>query len=584
MHVLLSASLATLTWSPSASAQDYDFADVEETGRLSVALHARVASLSHDGSVMYAPATLGSGSARQCVIRQMDLDTDSFDGSDTITLGAGFCQGTTIDSQGNLYAVTTRASGSTISSGHNRLYRVDTTGAVTFVALVGNPFGPYYVALDRSETRAYVPMRDSLGGHVNVVDISGGALTSPSVFTLGSGVGPNHVIADPFSDDMFVFGSRNTRFYRVNSAGPVSSRRTGLAGSSTGGGTRIVPGAVLVYAAGVVHAYDYDAPHDLLGTFPRAGGTPVVLPGGRQMVVSNQLAGAHGLETLDVDVGSSSFMTVQGGRYETENQARQWGFDPTRNDRFSFYDATARQNVLLEVRTPAADDPCLLAVERLRLADRASAPSLASHGTTEVGADADAGDIVSDGAVRLRSRAFVDGSVVSGDAVTLQHGADVSGTIEEDVAVDLPSIPTVAGPGTSATPLVVNSGESHTILPGALGQVTVNSNATLVLDGAGDFGFDRLVVNQGGVISYDDGARIFVHRGMTWRGSQDGPGALPFAQSGSGWTHFEASYDGSITAPSASVRLAGNGGPLYVGAQYVARQLLVESDVTVTCE
>ena len=38
----------------------------------------------------------------------------------------------------------------------------------------------------------------------------------------------------------------------------------------------------------------------------------------------------------------------------------------------------------------------------------------------------------------------------------------------------------------------------------------------------------------------------FVHRGMTWRGTQIGDGPLPMGQSGTGWTHFEAAYDGSI--------------------------------------
>lgn len=234
---------------------------------------------------------------------------------------------------------------------------------------------------------------------------------------------------------------------------------------------------------------------------------------------------------------------------------------------------------------PPAGGPCILGVDKVRLADRATTgDDIASYGTTELGADAVSGSIESDGRVFLRSRAIVNGDVVTSGIVREQQHAQVLGTITEYGTPILPAIPVVGGPGYGSGNLVVGSGQTRTLTPGTYGNVTVNSNATLVLDGAGEYGFRRLTVNSGATLDYTAGAELFVHDRFIWRGTQAGAGPLDFGQTGTGWTHFEADWDGAIVAPDANVRLAGNGGPSYVGSAFVGRSILVETDTTVTCD
>ena len=230
-------------------------------------------------------------------------------------------------------------------------------------------------------------------------------------------------------------------------------------------------------------------------------------------------------------------------------------------------------------------EACLFGVDRVRLADRASTSgSVASHGRTELGADAESGRIDSAGRVVLRSRAVVDGDIVTGDVVRQQQHSEVIGMVTEHGGPELPTVPVVVAPDVDSGSFVVSSTTSHTLAPGGYGDVIVNSNATLVLDGVGDYAFSSLVVNEGSTLEYDAGSALFVRDGFTWRGEQVGEGPLPMSQTGSGWTHFEAGWDGAIVAPDASVRLAGSGSTTHTGARFVARRLLVEADTIVRCE
>ena len=228
---------------------------------------------------------------------------------------------------------------------------------------------------------------------------------------------------------------------------------------------------------------------------------------------------------------------------------------------------------------------CILGTQSVRFADRASTSDVvASYGTTELGVDATSGTIDSSGKVTLRNNATVNGDVTSGGSLVTQLGASVTGTTTENGTPALPAIPVVGGPGFVNGNLVVDSGSTTVLTPGTYGAVIVNSNATLELDGSGEYGFKSLIVDTGATLEYDAGSTLFVHQSFTWRGTQSGTGPLPFGQTGTGWTHFESAWDGQIVAPDANVRLAGNGGPTYTGAQFVGKQLLVETDTTVICQ
>jgi len=234
--------------------------------------------------------------------------------------------------------------------------------------------------------------------------------------------------------------------------------------------------------------------------------------------------------------------------------------------------------------TIGTSSDCVLGVDKVRLADRAVVPgSIASYGTTELGVDALSGSITSDGNVFLRNFAEVDGDVDSTGSVNTQFGATVTGTTTANAAsVALPTIPPTSTPAYPGGWTAVNSGSSLTLTPSTYGNVVVNSNATLVLDGMGDYGFAQLIVNSGATLVYDEGSSIFVDRGITWRGTQSGIGPLPVSQTGSGWSHFEADYDGAVIAPNANVRFAGNGGT-FTGASFVGKSILIETDALVEC-
>lgn len=245
-------------------------------------------------------------------------------------------------------------------------------------------------------------------------------------------------------------------------------------------------------------------------------------------------------------------------------------------------DAGLTDEVLQEVTVGSA----VTGVDAIRLADRAQATAmLGSYGSTELGADAASLDIYSDGRVFLRNRAVADGDVVATGTVSMQADSVVTGAVTASAAAsDLP-LPTldlsVGGPAAGSGSINVNSGDTVVLAPGSHGRVTVNSHGRLVLE-AGDHGFRSLIVNQHATLAHAAGATITSERGMTFRGEQEGVGPLPVSITAGGWSHFESAYEGDIFAPRASVRLAGDGGPTYTG-QFLARQLLVEADVTVHC-
>lgn len=239
-----------------------------------------------------------------------------------------------------------------------------------------------------------------------------------------------------------------------------------------------------------------------------------------------------------------------------------------------------------ELRCVQLDEPdqCVVGTRSVRLADRASvAGTIASFGTTELGVDAMSDSITSVGSVTLRNRASVSGDVATSGVVNTQAGATVSGNTDESLAkLELPTLNDIGGPAAGSGHLHVNSGTSKTLTPGSYGNVTVNGNATLVLE-SGDYGFKRLIVNSGAHLEYGDGTRLFLDGPMTWRGTQDGPGDLPVAIRGTGSSHFEGGWDGSVRAPNGRVVFSGNGGATYRGEQFVARDFLAQPGATVSC-
>ena len=227
---------------------------------------------------------------------------------------------------------------------------------------------------------------------------------------------------------------------------------------------------------------------------------------------------------------------------------------------------------------------CILGTQSVRIADRGDVRgSIVSLGTTEIGADAGVDSVASVGNVTLRNRAFVQGDVTSESSISLQQGATVGGSITEFASVAPPNLPPISGPGVGHQNINVNSGQVVTLAPGAYGNVNLNSNATLVLDGIGEYGFARLNVNSGAVVEYASGAVIYVERQINWRGTQSGSGPLWVVQTGTGWSSFEGSFNGGFIGPQANVRYSGNGSPVVGGGAFVGRSISVEPGVALSC-
>ena len=227
--------------------------------------------------------------------------------------------------------------------------------------------------------------------------------------------------------------------------------------------------------------------------------------------------------------------------------------------------------------------PAVAALQELRLADRANTEALlASYGTTEVGADATSGSVLSDDRVWLRSRATVEGDVTTGGALDQQQGATVTGQVATFAAVPLaPLNLALTGPLAGAAAVVVNSGDVRSLPPGQYGQVIVNANAQLELE-SGAYGFQNLTVNQGATLEHGD-TLIRVAQEATLRGTQVATGALSLEIAGGGWSHLESALVATVIVPQGTLRLAGHGGPTYTG-RWIARDLLIEADTSLICD
>jgi len=227
--------------------------------------------------------------------------------------------------------------------------------------------------------------------------------------------------------------------------------------------------------------------------------------------------------------------------------------------------------------------PSIAALNSLKFADRASTSAfVASYGTTEIGADARTGSLVSAGNVFLRNRALVDGDLTSGGSVTLQAQAAVSGSTSQQATVSLPALaPALAGvaPGTGS--IVVNAGQTLALPPGAYGRIIVNSQGALVLQ-AGDYGFRDLIVNSAASLTVTPDTDVRVGQGFTLRGGLVG-GPFDLAMAGSGQITFESPFEGTVTAPLGTVSFRGNGSPTHRG-RFVARNLRLEPSATLVCE
>ncbi len=188
---------------------------------------------------------------------------------------------------------------------------------------------------------------------------------------------------------------------------------------------------------------------------------------------------------------------------------------------------------------------------------------------TEIGASAKVGSVTSVASVFLRSNATVEGDVTTEGTITKQNDVTVSGV--ETAAADLPPASSMNWPGpptdASQGPVMLEPDTSRTLTPGAYGQVSVKTGATLTLEG-GVYRFGSLdALELGSVLVANTDAEpvtLYVEGSVTVRGAivdtaMDGSGAL-IVMLGTGWATLESPFHGTLVAPYGTISLGTAGG------------------------
>jgi hypothetical protein len=203
---------------------------------------------------------------------------------------------------------------------------------------------------------------------------------------------------------------------------------------------------------------------------------------------------------------------------------------------------------------------------------------------SDYGVESKVGAVTSNAAVTLRDRARVTGSVVSGRTVTKRTGAVVTGTTTQNaVLTPVQQLSWTVPFELSTTDVTRSTGQSVTLAPGAYRNVTAFGTATISL-AAGVYYFERLDIEpQASLILANNGpVTIYVRTSLIIRGSMSGaaPENLLFTFLGTEEPALEKSFNATIVAPNATVRLA-VGGVTHSGA-VLAKGVTIEPNVKFT--
>jgi DNA-binding protein YbaB len=241
---------------------------------------------------------------------------------------------------------------------------------------------------------------------------------------------------------------------------------------------------------------------------------------------------------------------------------------------------------------------CLYARDTMAIGDRVKvlgqtagtfAPiANAGSAQTNIGADAQTGNVWSRAPVTLRDRAQVTGFVNTASTVTRQSQTVVTGPITENGFIQLPSFGfSVTFPGTNSGDVTVAPNTSTTLAPGAFRNLIVNGGATLFLS-KGTYFFDGFDIESnatiscssttGQVVVYARGAIIFRGKIIEKTGGRPkfflgafGTGAIPVG----------GPFTGTLAAPEAQITLNNVAAPGHSGA-FFGKSIQVDPDGAVT--
>jgi hypothetical protein len=252
----------------------------------------------------------------------------------------------------------------------------------------------------------------------------------------------------------------------------------------------------------------------------------------------------------------------------------------------------------------ALKDLCLYARGALHIADRAQiqngnsafAPiaNAGGSGDTNIGDNAQVGDIWSRSPITLRGRAHVNGSIRTNSTVTHPVNPDttvVTGTVVESGFIQIPNLnmlPVTFPPAQGAIDLQpVTPPKPPNVLnikPGSWSSVSVKNTATLGLQ-TGTYFFDSLDIETGGTLALDSkGGQVIVWlrlNGLIFRGKIVEKTALAprlfIGIFGVTQATISAPFTGTVVAPDSSLIIDSTASPGHAGS-FFAKDITVQPD------
>lgn len=194
-------------------------------------------------------------------------------------------------------------------------------------------------------------------------------------------------------------------------------------------------------------------------------------------------------------------------------------------------------------------------------------------GMSELGADAQLGDLFGGGGVFLRERSFVSRKVQAGAAITQQNGVTVMGSM----AARAPLAPAQSQSwlvtfAEGAADITLVNGQTRTLIPGSYRNVTVNAGTRLTL-GTGTYNFQSLKLEPQSTLTLNPGAGsvvINVRSELIFRGvvpSRDTNAAkVLVGYFGTAMAAVEAPFGGTLVAPNARIKVESLNGATHYGA------------------
>jgi|GEM_PF-3703797 len=243
---------------------------------------------------------------------------------------------------------------------------------------------------------------------------------------------------------------------------------------------------------------------------------------------------------------------------------------------------TATATQVVEIIPAIAGLNGIRSASSVRLASANGLALIAALGSDGIWIEPDSkiGDAWSLASINLRDRvwvnsAYASGRIASGDRLV------ISGELRSGLPVwTIPRL-TVSTmfPSTGLVSLRVDSGRTASLAKGNYNEVSVSSNATLVLD-TGEYKIKSLSLDSGSkvVLPSTGRCRIMVENQATLRGTFSGQARLAVAYFGSAGLQVERPFRGQLFAPNASVSVKVSG----AGA-ITAKWLNLEPGVVFEC-